>query len=115
MVRIKVKAFSLFESVVAISIITICIGIGALIYSNLINSDKPMLVLEAREEMKHHFHDLKQDRLYINQSFDHEIYFINQKVSPYKGNKLIYEVEYEIEARGKIIESQKYLLVNEEI
>ena len=114
MVKLKVKAYSLLESVVAISIITICVGLGTTIYSNVISSEKPLITYDANEEIKRLFNELKTSRHYFNKSVDFELYSIEQGINFYKGNQLVYLVEYKVMFNNKNIATQKFLLGNEE-
>ncbi len=111
---VKVNAFSLFESVVAIAIISVCIGIGATIYSNVISAEKPLVVIKGQEEIKRLLHDLKTSKLYMSQSFDFEDYRIDQEINPYQGNQLIYQVDYKLFVGGALKAQQQHLVYNEE-
>jgi len=110
---VKVKAFSLFESVVAIAIITICIGIGAAIYTNVMRSQQPIMVVKGKEEMKRLFNELKTTKLYVNQSFDFDYYRIDQELEAYQGNAKVYEVHYKLFIQDKLMLNEAHLIYND--
>ena len=110
----KLKAFSLFESVIAITIISICIGLGTMIYANVVTSETPMTVYEAKAEIHRLFYNLKEQKQYFNETTDFEGYSIDQTLDFYQGNKAIYQVDYTVLIHGKTAHIQSFLLNNEE-
>lgn len=105
-------AFSLFESVVAIAIISVLIGIGTLIYSNLIEAERPISYYQAKEEIEIHLQELKSTKAFFSKTFSNDIYSIEQKVDFYNGNKKIYLVEYSVNTQNKKWHTEKHLIVN---
>lgn len=114
MAQLKISAFSLFESVVAIVIISVCIGIGSLIYSNIIGSEEPLLAIEGFEEANVLFENLKANKRYINDHFAYENFSIEQNIKPYRGDKHILVVNYNIYRDRNLIGYQRHLIFNEE-
>ncbi len=43
----KIKAATLMESLIAMVIIVLCLGVGTMIYTNVLNSDKQRIQLKA--------------------------------------------------------------------
>lgn len=113
MAQIKISAFSLFESVIAIVIISVCIGIGSLIYSNIIGSEEPLLATEGNEQANVLFENLKENKLYFNDQFDFENFSIEQVVKSYKGDKHLLVVVYNIYRDRDLIGRQSHLIFNE--
>lgn len=107
------QAFTLFESVVAISIIAVLIGIGSLIYGNLIKAEKPFAYFQAQEAIVQHFKNLNESKAFFNQVYDHQTYTIEQAVDFHRGNKGLYQVKYSAILGSKIILIQIYLVVHE--
>jgi hypothetical protein len=107
-----VAAFSLFESVVAIAIISVLIGIGTMVYSNLVEAERPLPFYQAKEEIDLHYHNLQQDKAFFSKTYEHEVYSIEQKVDFHNGNRKIYRVEYLVTTQNKMWYSEKHLLTN---
>lgn len=108
----RLRAFSLFESVVAIAIISVLIGIGTLVYSNLVESERPIPYYQAKEEIDRYFHLLQTERTFFSRVFDHDSYSIEQHVDFYNGNKKLYLVEYVVKAQNEIWLTEKHLIAN---
>lgn len=108
----KLRAFTLFESVVAITIISILIGLGSMIYGNLVESEQPIAYYQAKEEVDHLFKNLIESKAYFSQNFSYETYDIEQKIDFHLGNKKLYQVEYIITTQGKKWWSEKHLIAN---
>ena len=107
---VKVNAFSLFESVVAIAIITCCIGLGSVIYNNVVTAEEPVLVLDGKAEIARLFEDLKKNRQLGSNSFNFEDFRIDQEVNHYKGHPELYQVDYKLYTGKKMQVHQHYLL-----
>lgn len=108
----KLASFSLFESVVAIAIISVLIGIATIVYSNLVESEKPIAFYQAKEEIELCYHQLQTDKAFFSKMIEHETYTIEQKVEYHNGNKKIYRVEYLVTTQNKKWYSEKHLLAN---
>lgn len=110
--HIKLNAFTLFESVVAITVITVLIGIGTLIYGNLVEAEKPLAYYQSKEEVEKHYHELQESKLFFNANFDHETYQIEQKVAFHNGNKNLYRVTYIVSIAEDQILVENHLIPN---
>lgn len=113
-IAMRVQAFSLFESVVAIAVISVLIGIGTLIYSNLVAAERPVAFYQAKEEIDFQFHQLQMNRTFFSTVYDRESYRIEQHVGFYNGNKKLYLVEYQVSSQNKQWYTEKHLLANPE-
>jgi prepilin-type N-terminal cleavage/methylation domain-containing protein len=109
---LKMDAFSLFESVVAIAIISVLIGIGTLVYSNLVEAERPLAFYQAKEEIDLYYQNLQQSKAFFPKMYAHETYSIEQKVDFYNGNKKIYRIEYLVTSQNKTWYSEKHLITN---
>ena len=108
----KLKSFSLFESVVAIVIISVLIGIGIVVYSNLVQAERPIPFYQAKEEIDLMYHELQNTKAFFPKTLSHETYSIEQKVDFHNGNKKLYLVEYVVTAQNKKWYSEKHLIAN---
>jgi hypothetical protein len=106
----RLAAFTLFESVVAIAIISALIGIGTIIMSNLISAERPMAFYQAKEEIDRYFFDLKKEKAFFSKNYDHNTYTIEQHVDFYNGNSGLYLVEYIITTQNKQWWTEKHLV-----
>lgn len=110
----KLKAFTLFESVVAITIITVCLAIGTLVYSNIVKSEKTVVSFEATNEIKRLFSDIKKTKLYFGKIFNFSTYEVVQKVENYQGIEHLYHISYELLVGKKSSFVKHYLLYDPE-
>lgn len=106
------KAFTLLESVTAITIITILIGVSAMIYSNVVESEKPMAFYQAKQDLSKIYQNTKTNQAFFTKSFSFENYDIQQEVAFYKGNKKLYQINYTITSKGEIWWSENHLVAN---
>lgn len=75
MVRIKkIKAYSIVESAIAMSVITACLGIGSLVFSNVIQNSK---------NFSDHYLENDVDSI-LTATVDHELY-INESIETNNG------------------------------
>lgn len=109
----KIKAFTLFESVVAITIITVLIGLGAMIYGNLMHAEKPLAYYQAKDEIDQRFNELCQSKAFFNQDFESDTYRVEQRVSFYHGNKNLYQVSYTTRVGSEALFVENHLVVND--
>lgn len=90
----KVQAFTLFESVVAISIITILIGLSAMIYTNLVRSENPIAYYQAKDQIDVELNELIASKTFFNKNSSFESFDIEQKVTPYKGSSQLLQITF---------------------
>lgn len=108
----KLPAFTLFESVIAITIITVLIGLGTMIYGNLMHSEKPLAYYQAQAEMEIRLQELKSNQLFIRENFEYENYEIEQNVTFYKGNKKLYLITFIARSGAKELLVENHLIPN---
>jgi len=110
-----IKASTLFETLIATSIITILIGIGSMIYSNVLASDQPFAFYQAKGEVDRLYEELKMNRAFFSKTFDYEQYEIEQEVMPYKGNEKLLLVQYNIRSNTRELWTEQHLIKANEI
>lgn len=110
----QLPAFTLFESTVAITIIAVVIGISTIIYSNVIQAEKPLDFYQARQEIDQIFADMKSNKAFFDKTFDFESFSIEQKIGFYRGNKKLYQVDYAVKQTDKVLWLEHHLVANTE-
>jgi hypothetical protein len=108
----KLGAFTLFESVVAIAMISVLIGLGTIIYSNLLNSEWPVSIYQAKEEISRLYNDTRTSGAFFSKQYAYENYRIDQQVAFYRGSKNIYLIQYSIYSGSKLYWTEKHLFAN---
>lgn len=111
--KAKIPAFTLFESVIAISIITVLIGLGTVIYTNLIVSEHPVLYYQAKDQIDVQLNELRTSQAFFNRDFDFENYRIEQRVDLYNGNKRLYKVTFLAFTGTKELIKEQHFLAHE--
>lgn len=107
-----IPSFSLFESVVAIAIISVLIAIATMIYGNVVSSEKPLLYYQAEVEVSKKLEAIRREQEFISRVYEYDDYSILQQVEFYRGNKKIYEVSFTVQAHENHWFTQKHLIVN---
>lgn len=111
---VKLRAFTLFDSLIAVTITAVIMGTLSLSYGYLIESDSPMSSMVAQGELTKILHDLKESKSYFNKTIEAERYTIKQTIMPYKGNKKLFLVTFDVIINSKIIHTESHLIDNEE-
>lgn len=62
----KLKAATLIESLIAMIIIVVCLGVGTMIYSNVLNSDKQRLKLKAILMLNEEAQQIKTKKIFLD-------------------------------------------------
>lgn len=114
MFKIKTKAFTLFESVVAITIISIALGIGTTVYSNIVNSERSIVNFESKSKINSLFYDVKSSKQFFPKSYQFESFDIVQNVMNYKGIENLYKISFDVIIAGKTSFTKNYLLYDPE-
>ncbi len=114
MFKLKTKAFTLFESVVAITIITIFLGIGTIIYSNIIDSERSLVSLEGQFEITKLFHDTKMNKFFFQKEYEYSTYHIIQNVTSYNGIEQLYHITFDVMIGEHKTYTKQFLLYDPE-
>jgi prepilin-type N-terminal cleavage/methylation domain-containing protein len=106
------QAFTLFESVVAISVISILLLISTMIYSNVIGSEKPVSYYQVKQEIDGILIETKKSQAFFNKNFSYENYSIEQTVEHYKGNKKLLQLSYTVRSANDVWWIENHLVAN---
>ena len=111
---VQLPAFTLFESVVAVSVITVLLLISSMIYANIIDAEKPIPYYQARQEVDKIFQDTKSSQAFFTKNYSFENYDIEQVVEPYKGNKKLVQIDYTVKNGTKTWWTEHHLVANKQ-
>ncbi|MCF8715542.1 hypothetical protein JM658_11970 [Joostella atrarenae] len=96
------------ESIIAMSVVAICLSCAFLIFGNVLESATPDKLLVGEQKVKELYRKLAGDEIIEDQSYEYEGYTIEQQVNQKKERGYI-EVLYIIQA-GKMSRTYKYLM-----
>lgn len=78
---IKIRAFSIVESAIAISVIAACLGVGSVVFSNVIRSSTDFEQLHLENSMDSLILITTENEAYISEKFDTPHGTIHRKVN----------------------------------
>lgn len=96
MTKYRLKSFTLFESVISITIISVLLAIASMIYGNLMSAENPISEFEAKQEIQTMLLLADAQEVIFNQELEFESYSIKQTVEPFKGNTKLLLLTYEV-------------------
>lgn len=107
----KLKASSIYESVISIAIISITITVATFIFMNIINSQDTISYYQAIEMVNKLKNECIQKQEFINKSINLKEYTIIQTVNKYKDKNKLKIVRYEITTNKKKVKTLNYLII----
>ncbi|MAO16616.1 hypothetical protein LDL77_19170 [Flagellimonas marinaquae] len=81
----NIKAASLVESIMAMVIVAVCLGIALVIYVNVLQSDRALPFYEAEQKVKELLWSDKGTRFLEHEDFTFPTYTIQKEVSKMEG------------------------------
>lgn len=106
--KCKVKAGSLIESVIAMTIIAICLSMALIMYSRVLDSDYSIAHYQARQKVKELFWETRTEKQFIDEDYDFSSYTINKNIEKLENNAG-YMVVFTIKTQSKE-ETYKYIV-----
>ncbi len=88
------KANSLIESVIAITIIATCLLIAIRVYVLVLNSSDPFIAYKIRFKVDELVASTKREQTFDNEIYNFENYTIEKKVEAYQDTKGLKKVKY---------------------
>ncbi|EZH73944.1 hypothetical protein ATO12_13760 [Aquimarina atlantica] len=98
--KYNVKAGSVIESVIAMTIIAICLSMALIIYSRVLDSDHSIAHYQARQKVKELFWETKSEKQFIDEDYDFESFTVVKKVEKLENNAG-YKVVFTIRVQSK--------------
>lgn len=115
LVNQQLKGSTLIESLIAMIIIVLSIGISAMIYSSILSSDKEFIKLKANKLIDAEAATTKAQKLFIDSEIKVNELIIQKKVSLYTETENLYRISFLVtDANGNAIVTRNELLINDE-
>lgn len=113
----KLQAFTIVESMMALVIIMISFTAGMTIYLTILEGDAFPLKTKANNALDIAYKKTKQEQRFLDERFNQDGLFIEKKVSPYKAyqgvlkQENIYQVSLKAySANEKLVAAQEHLI-----
>ena len=106
----KLKASSIYESVISIAIISITITVATFVFVNIMNSKDKISYYQAIEKVEELKNSCIDKQLFNNISVDVKEFTIHQTVDNYKENEKLKWIKYEITANKRKVKTLNYLI-----
>lgn len=97
--KFKTKAGSIIESVIAMTIIAICLSTALLIYARILDTDHNIAYYRAKQKLKELRWETKADKQFVNEDYNFETYSIKKEVT--KLDNKVYLVTYTLQVNSK--------------
>ena len=111
----KLKAGTLIESLIAMIIIIVCMSISAIIYTNVLDSDKQYLKLKAEQLLNQEALTIKSTKDFMDSEIKIGDWLIKRKIENYSQTKNLLKLSLTAinNHRNIIIERDELILVEE--
>lgn len=110
----KIKAATLMESLIAMVIIVVCLGVGTMIYTNVLNSDKQRLQLKAVGELNRLADKAKTEKNYLDSQEQLNGWNIKKTVNKYDQTENLYQLSIAaFDTTGRLIAIRNELITIE--
>lgn len=86
----NLKAATLMESLIAMVIIIVCLGMGTMMYSNVMNSDTQRLKAKADGVLSRYALQIKKDKNYLDAEENQDGFVIKTTVNKYEQTENCY-------------------------
>lgn len=106
----RVKASSIYESVISIAIISITITVATSIFVNIMSSQDSIAYYQMIEKVSQLKTTCTTKQYFKSKNFDFKSYKINQVITNYDNNKNLKLVTYNVTSNKKKIKTFKYLI-----
>ncbi len=108
----KIQAATLVETLIAMTIIIVCFGIGMMIYLNVLNSDRPWQSLKTYTLLKEIAKVIKVERSYFDDIITMDDYEIHKTIEKHVINDHLIELRLELyDQKGKPLKTRNELIV----
>jgi len=118
MVRIKlntkIKASSLFETIVALTVIMIVFGIALTVFVNIMRTGNTLSEFKTSQQLEVLAKETKENKSYFNETFEEEGIVITKSIEKYKdSDELIVLIIEATDKTGRKLSSRKEIILGE--
>ncbi|MBA3971409.1 MAG: hypothetical protein H0X46_04580 [Bacteroidetes bacterium] len=111
---LKLKAATLIESLIAMVIIVVCMGVGIMIYSNVLDSDKQRMRLKSYLLLDKESEKTKVKKSYLDDEMRSGDYTVKKILTKIPETENLYELALTVlNQEGNIIGKRKELIISE--
>lgn len=112
---VKLKAGTLVESLIAMVIIVVSLGVTTMIYMNVVQSDKQVLQMKGLFMINNEMMRIKLANEYLDSQRTIGDYLINSEIKEYNESENLYQISLTVkDLTGKTIACQNELIIIEE-
>jgi sensor domain CHASE-containing protein len=111
----KVAASSLMESVIATSIIAICIVIASIVFVNVFKRNYATDYIQAQQELHTIIHQLKQQATIEDDVYEFSNFKIEQKVNTYESDASMQQIDFKISTSAKTATFSYLIAIKDEL
>lgn len=97
----KLKASTLMESLIAMVIMVVCLGVGTMIYTNVLDSDKQRNQLKALLIINEETNKVKAEKTYLDDEKQAGDWTIKRTVEKYEQTDNLYQLTFSVFDRDK--------------
>ena len=115
MAVLKLKAATLIESLMAMIIIMLCLGIATMIYVNIMNADNNSLKLKAQLVLAEQAYQAKSSNTFLDDNTETETLLIEKKIEKYKQQDnliLLYLKAFDKNTKKLLAERKELIVVH---
>jgi Tfp pilus assembly protein PilV len=107
----RIKASTLVESLIAMVIIVMCLGVGTMIYTNVLNSDKQVVQLKAISVLNTLANQTKTEKNFLDSEQQLNDWKIKKTVNKYEQTQNLYQLSFSVfDTEGHLITSRNELI-----
>lgn len=110
----KLKAGTLMESLIAMIIIVVCLGVGTMIYANVLSSDKQRLKFKTILMLNKEAEKIKTEKKFLDGEEQVGEYIIRRTIKKLAGTENLYSLGLiALDKEGKVIGTRNELIFTE--
>jgi Tfp pilus assembly protein PilV len=112
--KTKLKGSTILESLIAMIVLVICLGISGMIYANVLGSDKGMLRLKTTSILENQAIEIKKQKRFIDDEIPVENMRLSTRFSNYEQTDLIQMHLVLKDNEGRIVAEREELINKDE-
>src|SRR3954469_7199179 len=108
----KLKAATMLESMVAMVITVVCLGIGTMIFVNVLNNDKDRISLKALLMLNNESNRIRTEKKFIDGEEEREGFILKRTFEKYNETGNLLQVTLQLlDANGRLVLERKELIL----